>query len=194
MTYKQKDRINEKRIVDPFLISGIGSRIGDISENFGTKKELAEAAGISSAQLYRIIKGDSQPTIGPLVAMAEATGVYLEWLATGRGPKFRDRDNEVYQVNEEMPIYPSNTKEQQDMVNDITAIKELDNRLIDLDLTIDETFTDIESEFSEIPGLKSSLKIAYKFIKRELKFLEKTIDKLTTQKKRNILNNKLNDK
>ncbi|MCH7479732.1 MAG: helix-turn-helix domain-containing protein, partial [SAR324 cluster bacterium] len=44
-------------------------------------------AGISESQLYRYIGGESSPTIEPLVQIARAAGVSLEWLATGYGSR-----------------------------------------------------------------------------------------------------------
>jgi transcriptional regulator with XRE-family HTH domain len=53
------------------------------------KKKMSDAAGVSLSQLGRYISGESQPTIEPLVRMAEAAGVNLDWLATGRGSKLK---------------------------------------------------------------------------------------------------------
>ena len=83
MNIPEKDHLNEKKIVSENKINGMGSRISEISQLLGSKKDLSKAAGISQAQLYRIIKGESQPTIGPLVAMAKAANVSIEWLITG---------------------------------------------------------------------------------------------------------------
>lgn len=43
-------------------------------------------AGISESQLHRYVAEQSQPTVDPLIAIARAGGVSVEWLATGEGP------------------------------------------------------------------------------------------------------------
>ncbi|EAU53566.1 hypothetical protein AL013_10365 [Mariprofundus ferrooxydans] len=41
---------------------------------------------VSESQLHRIIAGDSKAKIDTIVAIAKATDVNIEWLATGEGP------------------------------------------------------------------------------------------------------------
>lgn len=64
---------------------GIGERISIVAEVVGGKKTLADMAGISESQLHRYIAGASQPTLAPLIAIADAGGVSFDWLARGRG-------------------------------------------------------------------------------------------------------------
>lgn len=71
--------------LSPGFLQALGRRIAVMAELVGSKKRLADAAGISESQLYRCIKGSSATTIEPLVAMAMAAGVSIEWLVLGRG-------------------------------------------------------------------------------------------------------------
>lgn len=76
--------MNENHV--PFLIKDIGTRINEVSAIIGGKKEVAKVAGLSESQLHRIVAGDSQPKLEPIVAIARAANISLEWLATGEGP------------------------------------------------------------------------------------------------------------
>ena len=50
----------------------------------------ARLCGFSESLLRKYLSGESLPGIERIVAIAEAAGVSLEWLATGRGPMRRD--------------------------------------------------------------------------------------------------------
>ena len=174
----------------------------DISERIkqirGSKTREAFAKEINSNinTIGNYERGSRKPDADFMFKMYEI-GININWLLSGQGPMYNNKTETAAAAAEPVSHYIATNdtnNEQRHAVSEATTIKELDNRLIDLDLTIDEMFTDIESEFNEVPGLKSSLKIAYKFIKRELKFLEKTIDKLTINTKRNTLNKQENNK
>ena len=65
----------------------LGARISVCAKTVGGKKRLSEKTGVSEAQLYRYIGGTSKPTVEPLVKIAQASGVGIEWLATGKARK-----------------------------------------------------------------------------------------------------------
>lgn len=69
--------------------SSIGSRIAKIATLVGGKKILATKVNISESQLYRYINNESQPTAQPLVAIANAGDVSLDWLIAGK-PSAKD--------------------------------------------------------------------------------------------------------
>lgn len=50
-------------------------------------RAFARKAGISESVLRQYIKGESQPTLDKLLAIARTANVNLLWLATGEGPK-----------------------------------------------------------------------------------------------------------
>jgi len=65
-------------------IQTLGERIQLLKNKVGMVR-LSADAGISHQQINRYIRGGSQATIGPIVAMAKSAGVSIEWLATGVG-------------------------------------------------------------------------------------------------------------
>ncbi|MBF0153403.1 MAG: helix-turn-helix transcriptional regulator [Magnetococcales bacterium] len=69
------------------LAPGIGSRINAISERVGGKRKLAELSGMSESQIYRYANESSLPKLEPLIAMARAARVSIDWLATGMTPQ-----------------------------------------------------------------------------------------------------------
>lgn len=75
---------DQKRKSDPILTFGIGTRIDAIMKKVGGPKSLANMAGISESQLYRLISGESQGKIENIAAIARAGDVSIDWLAFGR--------------------------------------------------------------------------------------------------------------
>ncbi len=63
----------------------LGKRIAAVADSVGGRRRLAYLAGISESQLYRYLSGQSQPTVVPLILIAQVGGVSLQWLATGEG-------------------------------------------------------------------------------------------------------------
>ncbi|WP_296059535.1 S24 family peptidase [uncultured Amphritea sp.] len=72
-----------------FEPKSFGDRVGYLKQKIGSGA-LAAAAGVTTSQINRYIKSDSQPTVKPLVSMARAGGVSLLWLATGEGDVHAD--------------------------------------------------------------------------------------------------------
>ncbi|MEG3640611.1 helix-turn-helix domain-containing protein [Magnetococcus sp. PR-3] len=77
------DSSNEQKLDQQSQTSGLGLRIAQVAEAVGGKKKLSEIIEISEAHLYRYISGKSQPTVGPLLAIAKAANVSMDWLVTG---------------------------------------------------------------------------------------------------------------
>lgn len=63
----------------------LGHRIEKVAEVVGGKRELSRRTAIPESQLYRYIRGANTPGVDVIVRLAEAGGVSLEWLASGRG-------------------------------------------------------------------------------------------------------------
>jgi len=82
----ESEQGTENRNAVPILTRGIGTRISAISDRFPDKKTLAQAAGLSESQLYRMMGEHNAPKLAPIAAIAKSAGVSLEWLATGEGP------------------------------------------------------------------------------------------------------------
>jgi phage repressor protein C with HTH and peptisase S24 domain len=65
--------------------TALGQRIAFTCDHLGSRTHAADVMGISRGQLFRYIKGESQPTADPLAQLALATGVNAHWLITGQG-------------------------------------------------------------------------------------------------------------
>jgi len=84
----------------PGVAGEIGDRIITAAEHVGGKKALAKKAEVHETQLYRYIRGENTPSVDVAARIAAASGLNLEWLATGRGlphrlesePSSDDRD------------------------------------------------------------------------------------------------------
>lgn len=63
----------------------LGRRIELVASRFKTRKEAASAAGVSADQLQRYIRGENEPSTSIMARFADAAGVSIEWLASGRG-------------------------------------------------------------------------------------------------------------
>lgn len=66
------------------LHKGFGDRVQLAAKKAGGRKKLAETTGISESQLYRYMTETGQPTIGKLIAISKASGLSVQWLATGQ--------------------------------------------------------------------------------------------------------------
>ena len=62
------------------------SRLASLTIQRGDIPKLAEKTGIPAATLYNYRRGRGIPQIDEAAKIAEATGVCLEWLATGKEP------------------------------------------------------------------------------------------------------------
>jgi len=61
------------------------NRIKKIIKLAGTAEKLANSAGVSPSLIGKYLSGKSDPTRKKLIALAEAAGVNVQWLATGEG-------------------------------------------------------------------------------------------------------------
>jgi phage repressor protein C with HTH and peptisase S24 domain len=65
-------------------------RLRLIMQQFGSVADLAKAVGVSDNAIYKWVSGRGQPSMTSLVSLAQAAGVSVEWLATGRGGSGKD--------------------------------------------------------------------------------------------------------
>ncbi|MDH5511174.1 MAG: helix-turn-helix domain-containing protein, partial [Nitrospinota bacterium] len=56
---------------------------------------IAQRAGISESAIRKWLKGETEPALGNLVALAQLAGVNVEWLATGDGPMRKGERSDV---------------------------------------------------------------------------------------------------
>jgi len=62
-------------------------RMKELIRGVGSAEKLARLTGMSARVIGQYASGKSDPTRRKLIALAEAGGVLVEWLATGKGPK-----------------------------------------------------------------------------------------------------------
>jgi phage repressor protein C with HTH and peptisase S24 domain len=67
--------------------AGFVARLQLVVEQWPSADRLAKAAGVSPSAFRKWLKGAAEPNRNRLVALAEATGVSLAWLAQGEGPQ-----------------------------------------------------------------------------------------------------------
>jgi transcriptional regulator with XRE-family HTH domain len=68
-------------------------RLRHIADTFPTRRDAAAAAGISTDQLTRYLRGENQPTFQAMQKLCLAAGMSLLWLASGSGGREAQNDN-----------------------------------------------------------------------------------------------------
>ncbi len=71
--------------------SEFGERLREACEAAGvpvTQPALARLLGVSTTMIWHYLHGEKLPSMGTAINMANRLGVCVEWLLTGRGPKF----------------------------------------------------------------------------------------------------------
>lgn len=66
-----------------FDLKSLGKRIAEVADHYPDRKSAAFAAGISTDQLARYMRGENQPSFNALAALARPHGISLDWLAGG---------------------------------------------------------------------------------------------------------------
>ena len=64
-------------------IKALQSRLDQVLQKFGSVADLARRIGVSDNAIYKWLSGRGQPSVANLVALAKASKVSIEWLATG---------------------------------------------------------------------------------------------------------------
>lgn len=72
-----------------------GERVKEVIQLVGSAEKLARMTGISARGIGHYAAGGSDPTRSKMVALAEAAGVNVLWLATGEGPKMKGAAEET---------------------------------------------------------------------------------------------------
>ncbi len=68
------------------------ARLRLILQHWPSADRLARAVGVSPSAFRKWLKGEAEPSRERLVALADAAGVGIAWLASGEGPEPRLRD------------------------------------------------------------------------------------------------------
>lgn len=64
---------------------GLAMRLGTLINDFPSRQEAADVAGVVPDQLARYIRGDARPTFETVANLAAARGFSLDWVASGHG-------------------------------------------------------------------------------------------------------------
>lgn len=80
-------------------LKALGARIAEIANCYESRKSAASAAGISTDQLTRYMRGENQPGLLVMAALARPHGISLDWLAHGKNePRGRNLDTELLEL------------------------------------------------------------------------------------------------
>ncbi|MDD9919253.1 MAG: methyltransferase domain-containing protein [Alphaproteobacteria bacterium] len=66
-------------------LNNLTERLSYCADCAGGKRALSKETGISEAQLFRYLKGESEPTVSKLLTIANVAEVNAGWLLTGEG-------------------------------------------------------------------------------------------------------------
>lgn len=86
MTYEEKEQNKEERNSVPFQDTGKGTSFSErlnMLIGTGNGRKFSRETGISYSKLHNYLSGVSQPTLDSLIALTNATGASIEWLALG---------------------------------------------------------------------------------------------------------------
>ena len=80
-------------------LKALGRRISEVADHYPNRKSAAKAAGVSTDQLSRYMRGENQPTLMAMSALVKPYGFSLDWLASGLGdPKGANMDLDLLTV------------------------------------------------------------------------------------------------
>ncbi len=94
MTYNHPEQGDKKSRPDPFQENQKGSaaeRVEGLIAGRGVR-EIARLWGIPPSTINSFIERKGDPKLSMLLAICQAEGVRIEWLATGEGPKHANED------------------------------------------------------------------------------------------------------
>lgn len=83
---KNRDGVVPRLRRDAFR-QDLGHRLSGLLDEFGTRGEAADVAGVVTDQLLRYIRGQVKPPFEVMARLAQAKNVSLDWLWTGEGPR-----------------------------------------------------------------------------------------------------------
>lgn len=94
MGYDDFEQRGKKKRSDPFQGDQKGSAAERVEELIAGRgvREIARLWGIPPSTINSFIERKGDPKLSMLLAICQAEGVQLEWLATGKGPKHANED------------------------------------------------------------------------------------------------------
>jgi transcriptional regulator with XRE-family HTH domain len=103
MAEKKTAKYRKSRMVNGPAGGDLADRIRLIADRVG-RAGLSRVAGVSEAQIFRYISRENEPKVSVLLRLAEAAGVRVEWLATGKGAMEADGAGDASELDEELLI------------------------------------------------------------------------------------------
>lgn len=82
----------------------LAQRLRRCAQIAGSGERLSQISAIPRRTLESYLSGQSEPNVSRLVALAEAVGVSVEWLATGEGEMMRDARDEPPAFDVGLPL------------------------------------------------------------------------------------------
>jgi transcriptional regulator with XRE-family HTH domain len=105
-----------------------GERIAEAVKLIGGQIAAAEAAGVSLSTLQRYMKGDVDPSLEAVMRLAQAVNLSLDWIATGRGRKYRqdieeksEKDDARHVMDERGQAYGDTREAVDDLAGHVVA-------------------------------------------------------------------------
>ena len=95
-TQEKKELIQDERIDTgvSIPIDGMQERISSVIEEAGSRTRAAEVSGVSADMLAKYMSGVSRPRFEAIARLCVESGVSLDWVATGEGPRYRQEIDE----------------------------------------------------------------------------------------------------
>lgn len=79
-------------------------RLRDLVNDAGTIKTLALKSGVTEKSISNYLHNGTDPGLRNLLKIQKASGVSIDWLATGEGPKFLD-DRQPAKIDRESQMF-----------------------------------------------------------------------------------------
>jgi phage repressor protein C with HTH and peptisase S24 domain len=117
---------------DAAEVKALQARLDQVLKKFGSVGDLAREIGVSDNAIYKWLSGRGQPSVANLVALARASKVSIEWLATGhetssgqRAPRrpAPETDEFIYVARHQARIGAGGSALRSDQVVDYLAFK-----------------------------------------------------------------------
>ena len=109
MGYDEKEQNTEKGNSVPFDSTQKGTGFSERLQSLvgtGNGRKFSRETGISYSKLHNYLSGVSLPTLDSLIALSEATGASVEWLATGKQTETSTQKNTGINWDDEYALIP----------------------------------------------------------------------------------------
>jgi transcriptional regulator with XRE-family HTH domain len=150
--------------------SSFTDRIQEIIKLVGSAEKLASSSNMSAVVIGRYLSGKTDPSRKKIIALAEAVGVNIEWLATGNGPK-KKSDRQRFDLELLTLIIGGLSEYEASIAGKLTAVEktliiiyayylysDVDHALHQKRFSIMDTITGVENLFASLDGMMDTEK------------------------------------